>query len=209
MVRILGLVMHPAAQPRRPSGTANEALDSGARSTNDTETGACGARLRCDRMIQPTSARSTTDMDTQRVALTVEGMTCDHCAAIVQRALAGVPGVEQAEVSLPDKRADILAKDAAPEALVRAIENVGYRASILEPPASETLPPPRARHTSSGRMPDIVVLGGGSAGFAASIRAADLGARVRLIEGGTLGGTCVNVGCVPSKTLIPAPEHRD
>lgn len=63
---------------------------------------------------------------------------------------------------------------------------------------------------ATGRRPDIVVLGGGSAGFAAAIHAAELGARVTLIEGGTLGGTCVNVGCVPSKTLIRAAEvqHR-
>ena len=57
---------------------------------------------------------------------------------------------------------------------------------------------------------DFLVVGGGSAGFAAAIRAADLGARVAMVEGGTLGGTCVNVGCVPSKTLIRAAEaqHR-
>jgi mercuric reductase len=57
---------------------------------------------------------------------------------------------------------------------------------------------------------DLAVVGGGSAGFAASIRAAELGARVALVEGGTLGGTCVNVGCVPSKTLLRAAEanHR-
>jgi len=53
---------------------------------------------------------------------------------------------------------------------------------------------------------DVAVVGGGSAGFAAAIKAADLGARVALIEGSTLGGTCVNVGCVPSKTLIRAAE---
>ena len=57
---------------------------------------------------------------------------------------------------------------------------------------------------------DLIVLGGGSAGFAAAIRASDLGARVAIVEGGTLGGTCVNVGCVPSKTLLRAAEvqHR-
>ena len=57
---------------------------------------------------------------------------------------------------------------------------------------------------------DIAIVGGGSAGFAAAIKGAELGARVGLIEGGTLGGTCVNVGCVPSKTLIRAAEaqHR-
>ncbi|MGH7545024.1 MAG: mercury(II) reductase [Gemmatimonadota bacterium] len=57
---------------------------------------------------------------------------------------------------------------------------------------------------------DLVITGGGSAGFAAAIKAAELGARVAIAEGGTLGGTCVNVGCVPSKTLIRAAEahHR-
>ncbi len=57
---------------------------------------------------------------------------------------------------------------------------------------------------------DFLVVGGGSAGFAAAIQAADLGARVAMVEGATLGGTCVNVGCVPSKTLIRAAEahHR-
>jgi len=57
---------------------------------------------------------------------------------------------------------------------------------------------------------DVAIVGGGSAGFAAAIKGAELGARVGLIEGGTLGGTCVNVGCVPSKTLIRAAEaqHR-
>jgi mercuric reductase len=53
---------------------------------------------------------------------------------------------------------------------------------------------------------DVAVIGAGSAGFSAAITAADLGARVALIGHGTIGGTCVNVGCVPSKTLIRAAE---
>ncbi len=55
---------------------------------------------------------------------------------------------------------------------------------------------------------DLVIVGGGSAAFAAAIKGAELGARVGMVEGGTLGGTCVNVGCVPSKTLIRAAEAR-
>jgi mercuric reductase len=57
---------------------------------------------------------------------------------------------------------------------------------------------------------DLVVVGGGSAGFAAAIRGAELGARVALVNDGLLGGTCVNVGCIPSKTLIRTAEayHR-
>lgn len=53
---------------------------------------------------------------------------------------------------------------------------------------------------------DVAVVGAGSAGFSAAITAAELGAKVALIGHGTIGGTCVNVGCVPSKTLIRAAE---
>lgn len=53
---------------------------------------------------------------------------------------------------------------------------------------------------------DLVVIGAGSAGFSAAITAAEGGKRVALIGHGTIGGTCVNVGCVPSKTMIRAAE---
>jgi len=53
---------------------------------------------------------------------------------------------------------------------------------------------------------DLAVIGAGSAGFSAAITAAELGANVALIGHGTIGGTCVNVGCVPSKNLIRAAE---
>lgn len=51
---------------------------------------------------------------------------------------------------------------------------------------------------------DLLVIGSGSAAFAAGIEARSFGATVALIERGTLGGTCVNEGCVPSKTLLAA-----
>ncbi len=53
---------------------------------------------------------------------------------------------------------------------------------------------------------DLAVVGAGSAGFSAAIAAAEEGAKVALIGHGTIGGTCVNVGCVPSKTMIRAAE---
>jgi mercuric reductase len=53
---------------------------------------------------------------------------------------------------------------------------------------------------------DLAVIGAGSAGFSAAITAAEQGAHVALIGHGTIGGTCVNVGCVPSKTMIRAME---
>jgi glutathione reductase (NADPH) len=53
---------------------------------------------------------------------------------------------------------------------------------------------------------DLVVLGAGSAGIAMAIRAAGYGARVAVVEPGPLGGTCVNVGCVPKKAMWLAAE---
>jgi len=56
---------------------------------------------------------------------------------------------------------------------------------------------------------DIVVLGGGSGGYACALRAAELGMRVALIERDTLGGTCLNRGCIPTKALLHAAEVAD
>src|SRR5215831_11601218 len=53
---------------------------------------------------------------------------------------------------------------------------------------------------------DLVVIGGGSAGLAASQRAAEYGARTILVEPAPLGGTCVNVGCIPKKIMWNAAE---
>lgn len=52
----------------------------------------------------------------------------------------------------------------------------------------------------------VVVIGGGPGGYVAAIRAAQLGAKVSLIEKETIGGTCLNVGCIPTKTLLHATE---
>ena len=51
---------------------------------------------------------------------------------------------------------------------------------------------------------DLIVIGGGSGGLAAAQRAAEYGARVAAIETGPLGGTCVNVGCIPKKIMWSA-----
>jgi len=56
---------------------------------------------------------------------------------------------------------------------------------------------------------DIVVLGGGSAGYAAAVRATQLGFSAAVIEKGKLGGTCLHRGCVPTKALLHAAEVAD
>ncbi len=56
---------------------------------------------------------------------------------------------------------------------------------------------------------DLVVLGGGSGGYAAALRASQLGLRVVLIERDKLGGTCLHRGCIPTKALLHAGEIAD
>ena len=56
---------------------------------------------------------------------------------------------------------------------------------------------------------DIVILGGGSGGYACALRASQLGKRVVLIEEDKLGGTCLHRGCIPTKALLHAAEVAD
>jgi dihydrolipoamide dehydrogenase len=56
---------------------------------------------------------------------------------------------------------------------------------------------------------DIVILGGGSGGYACALRAAELGKRVALVEKGKVGGTCLHRGCIPTKALLHAAEVAD
>ena len=56
---------------------------------------------------------------------------------------------------------------------------------------------------------DIVILGGGSGGYACALRSAELGKRVALIEQGKVGGTCLHRGCIPTKALLHAAELAD
>ena len=53
---------------------------------------------------------------------------------------------------------------------------------------------------------DLLVIGGGSAGFAAAIAACEFDKRVGIVIAGLIGGTCTNFGCIPSKALIRAAE---
>jgi dihydrolipoamide dehydrogenase len=56
---------------------------------------------------------------------------------------------------------------------------------------------------------DLVVLGGGSGGYSAAVRASELGMNVALIEKNKLGGTCLHVGCIPTKAMLHAAEVAD
>jgi mercuric reductase len=145
-------------------------------------------------------------MDT--ISLPVEGMTCAHCERTVEAALA--------EAGATDARADFLRGvvtfdfDGDPAPAVEAVRAAGYHPGAPSRPVVAS--PDGQRHASGGGKArfDLVTIGSGSAAFAAAIRATNLGARVAMVEAGTVGGTCVNVGCIPSKALLAAAEtyHR-
>jgi len=62
---------------------------------------------------------------------------------------------------------------------------------------------------NSSRTTRLLVIGGGPGGYVAAIRAAQLGIATTLVEGEAPGGTCLNIGCIPSKALIHAAEAYD
>jgi dihydrolipoamide dehydrogenase len=86
-------------------------------------------------------------------------------------------------------------------------------ASKAEAPKEETpkpeTAPAQAPVTKAEKGPDafdVVVLGAGPGGYVAAIRAAQLGAKTAIIEKQYFGGTCLNVGCIPTKTLVKTAE---
>jgi mercuric reductase len=133
-------------------------------------------------------------------------MTCGGCGDHV-RSLLEAAGVDGISVDWRRGVARFGWPDDVEEAGLRSqVEAAGYHPGALRvldtaDPAARPLPvgPAEADY-------GLLILGAGSAAFAAAIRARDGGQRVALVEAGTLGGTCVNVGCVPSKTLLHAAE---
>lgn len=149
--------------------------------------------------------------------LKIEGMTCARCAQCVEEALGSVPGAEGARASYPAGTGvvQVVGPDVA-RAVVAAVERAGYRAWVAN--GSDEMVAVEARAGAEDARPnpdndgaaafDLLVIGTGGAGMAAAIRGAELGARVAIAERDAIGGTCVNVGCIPSKNLIAAAERN-
>ncbi len=138
----------------------------------------------------------------EAIELAIGGMTCNACAAHVRKALEAVPGVQSAQVSHAQGLAEVRADTGVAFAvLAAAVAEAGYSARLATPVST-----PGSSHATAahGAGPRIAVIGSGGAAMAAAIKAAGAGAQVTLIERGTIGGTCVNVGCVPSKIMIRA-----
>src|SRR5258708_8944995 len=162
------------------------------------------ATSHCRKTISEVRDSRSQNME-QQIELQIRGMTCVSCAQHVTHALENVKGVEKAIIpGWQSARATVIADDqVSPTALLNAVEEAGYTAAVQKQGTRQSAHEDVDRRASDF---DLLVIGGGSGGFAAAITAQELGKKVGLINAGTIGGTCVNFGCVPSKTLIPTAE---
>lgn len=142
-------------------------------------------------------------MAEETMRMQISGMTCESCERHVVDALEGVGAID---VTLDFRRGEVRFRAPAKinaQTLAEAVQQAGYQPRAIE--TLKTEPRVRLRPVPDTDY-DLAIVGSGSAAFAAAIKARESGARVAMIERGTLGGTCVNIGCVPSKTLLRAGD---
>lgn len=134
-------------------------------------------------------------------------MTCTGCEKHVESALEkiGAKNIEssyrrgEAVFELPD--------DIEVESAIKAIADANYHPGEAEEIQVQSEKRTDVSLNDEGNYDyDYIIIGSGGAAFSSAIEAVTLNAKVAMIERGTVGGTCVNVGCVPSKTLLRAGE---
>lgn len=139
-------------------------------------------------------------MKIKTLQLDIKGMTCDHCAATIEKKL-DTDGIIDKNVSYKDAGARVSFDES--KITGNEIEHIINGTGHYKVTGSSELP----ETGGDGDEKHLIIIGGGSAAFAATIEAREQGARVTMINDGLpIGGTCVNVGCVPSKNLIRAAE---
>lgn len=131
----------------------------------------------------------------------IKGMTCTGCEKHVTSALENI-GAKNIESSFRRGEAVFeLLDDIGIESAKKVIGEAKYQLGEIE----EVSPNENVVLGNEGNY-DLLIIGSGGAAFSAAIKAIEYGAKVAMIERGTVGGTCVNIGCVPSKTLLRAGE---
>lgn len=150
---------------------------------------------------------------TSDITLRISGMTCGSCAQRIENALLKVAGVATVDVSYPEGLARVTSQTEIDQAaVVSAVDGLGYRAAVDGTATEIRSGGLHVSSTQSSVQRDrsnplrVAIIGSGAGAFAAAIRATEAGAHVTLIERGVTGGTCVNVGCIPSKIMIRAAQ---
>ncbi|THD47813.1 MAG: dihydrolipoyl dehydrogenase [Bradyrhizobium sp.] len=146
----------------------------------------------------------------EQVILTLES---DKATLEVPAPEAGVIGEVKVKVGDRVSQGSLLATYAASEAAAPAASTASAApaATSAAPSAQNAAPAkPASSAPAADHDYDVLVLGAGPGGYAAAFRAADLGAKVALVDRRPdLGGVCLNVGCIPSKALLHAAKVID
>ena len=146
---------------------------------------------------------SNEQSQSEEIVLNISGMTCDHCATSVEKDFENKNGIYSTEVSYKDGKGtftfdpDAITKDE----IIRTVNQGNYKVKSAEGGNGTN------EHSGKSQY-DLIIIGGGSAAFSASSTAAEMGLSVLMVNARLdIGGTCVNVGCIPSKNLIRNAEQ--
>lgn len=132
----------------------------------------------------------------------INGMTCTGCEQHLDATLTNI-GAKNIETSFRRGESIFeLPNDINAEQVELAITQAKYKSEYIEE-ISSTKDLELDHHKDDY---DLLIIGSGGAAFSAAIKSIEYGAKVGMIERGIVGGTCVNIGCVPSKTLLRAGE---
>ncbi|MDC3412965.1 mercury(II) reductase [Aquibacillus sp. 3ASR75-286] len=135
-----------------------------------------------------------------KVRLPIEGMTCTGCEEHVTEAL-NKSGAKNSTADFRRGEAVFEIDERDLEKAKEAIRETGYK-----PGNEATITGEEKLHLDDDGEYDLLIIGSGGAAFSAAIQAVEKDAKVLMVERGTTGGTCVNIGCVPSKTMLRAGE---
>lgn len=137
----------------------------------------------------------------KKYRIKIRGMSCSACEEHIVDALEKI-GAKNIQASFRQGEAVFeLSEDKVVDHVKMAIDEVNYQPGKIEEVSLQNT----VDIDDEGDF-DLLIIGSGSAAFSAAIKATEYGAKVGMIERGTVGGTCVNIGCVPSKTLLRASE---
>ncbi|MDP3304788.1 MAG: mercury(II) reductase [Erysipelotrichaceae bacterium] len=131
----------------------------------------------------------------------VKGMTCTGCEIHVAKILAKANALN---IEVNYVKGEVSFELADKEHITQLRNSFGI--TNYKPGVIEELQIAKENSVDHKTDFDLLIIGSGSAAFSAAIKAAELGAKVGMIERNIVGGTCVNFGCVPSKTLLRAGE---
>jgi dihydrolipoamide dehydrogenase len=150
-------------------------------------------------------------LETEKASMDVPAAAAGKIAEVlVKRGDKVSAGTLVARVDSADEAPSRQAAPPAPPPAEKSPPSASAAPARSEADTRSAAAPASAKESDADRTTQLLVLGSGPAGYSAAFRAADLGLKVTLVErSSTLGGVCLNVGCIPSKALLHAAKVID